>query len=332
MPKLDLLAVGDATKDVFIEINEATVNCSLNAKTCLLCLNYADKIPVKGVTPVAAAGNAANAAVGSARLGHKAGLMAILGDDREGKDLMQALEADHVDTRCMKIDKKHGTNYSAVLNFKGERTILVYHQPRTYVFPPNPPKPKWVYYTSIGHGHEKFEKQMLVWLNKHPEINMLFNPGTHQLRRKLTALKPAIKRSTVFIVNKEEAEYLLNEGVQPIPNLIAALRRIGPQHVIITDGANGSWASDDGHIWSLPMFPGKAIERTGAGDSYATGVANALMSGQTLPEAMRWGTANAQNVVREIGPQKGLLTVAQMKAVLKKFARIKPKRVTSPNT
>lgn len=329
MNPLDLIAVGDATKDVFVEVNEATVNCTINTETCVLCLNYAEKIPVKGVTQVAAAGNAANAAVGTSRLGHRAALCAILGDDREGVDLVEALREDNVDTRLLKFDKKHGTNYSTVLNYQGERTILVYHQPRTYVFPARVPESKWVYYTSIGKGHERMEKQMLACLAKRPQTKLLYNPGTHQLRRGLDAIKPVIKRSEVFIVNKEEAEYLLQDGERPVPNLLVTLRRLGAKTAIITDGPQGSWAAEDGHMWHVPMFPGEAIERTGAGDSFATGVANALMRGEDIPEAMRWGTANAQSVVRQIGPQKGLLTSAGMKAALKRFARFKVMRVTT---
>ena len=329
MKSLDLLAIGDATKDVFVEINEATVNCTINTNTCLLCLNYAEKIPVKNVTQIPAAGNAANAAVGTARLGHKAALLCMLGNDPEGRDLMGALKKEKVDPRYITIDKKQGTNYSTVLNFKGERTILVYHQPRTYVFPQRLPKVKWVYYTSIGQHHDAYERGLLAWLKKNPDIRLIYNPGTHQLRRGQKAIQPVINRSDVFIINKEEAEYLLKDGIRPIANLLITLQKGDTQKIIITDGAKGSWAYDGKEVWHLPMFPGKAIERTGAGDSYATGVVNALMKGRSLPEAMCWGTANAQNVVREIGPQKGLLTSAQMQVALKRFRRIQPVRVTT---
>lgn len=325
----DLLAVGDSTKDVFVDIHEATVNCTINRQICQLCLNYADKIPVKKVTQIAAAGNAANAAVGSARLGHKAALLTTLGDDPEGRDLADALRKEHVDPRFVTVDKKHGTNYSTILNFKGERTILVYHQPRAYAFPKRLPDAKWVYYTSMGEGHERYEHHMLSWLKKHPKTKLLYNPGTYQLRRTLDSLRPVIKRTDILIINKEEAEHMLENGVRPVPQLLLALRKEGAKMVIITDGAKGSWACTDGEVWSLPMFPGNAIERTGAGDSYATGVVNALIAGKPLPEALRWGTANAQSVVRQIGPQAGLLTSGGMKTALHKFANIKPTRVTT---
>lgn len=325
MPTFDLVAVGDATKDVFVGIEEATVNCALHTDACLLCLNYADKIPVKKVTPVAAAGNAANAAVGTARLGHKTALVTTIGDDTEGRDLADALKKDKVSPTYITIDKKNGTNYSTVLNFKGERTILVYHQPRTYVFPKKFPNTKWVYYTSIGEKHAAYERDLVAWLNKHPKVNFLFQPGTHQMRRGLKALKPAIQRSTVFIVNREEAQFLLGDGIKKMPELLLGLHKQGADHVIITDGTKGAAAYTNGNVWKLPMFPGKAVERTGAGDAFATGVANALIAGKDIPEAMRWGTANSQSVVKHIGPQAGLLTSTQMKAALKRHAHIKAK-------
>lgn len=323
-----LLAIGDATKDVFVRIQEASVSCTLNTEACLLCLNYADKIPVQDVVQVRAAGNAANAAVGTRRLGHTSALYTILGDDEDGHDLQDALRKETVDHRWVEFDKEHGTNYSTVLNFKGERTILIFHQPRTYHFPKHVPRCDWVYYTTLGEGHEKLEKGMLSYLNRHEKTKLLFNPGTFQLRRGRKALLPVIKRSTILIVNKQEAELLLEERqVHEIPSLLMRLHELGAKTVVITDGPKGSWSYDGRDMHQLKIFPGKAVERTGAGDAFATGMVNALMAGKLLPEAMRWGTANSWSVIREIGPQKGLLTSAGMKKVLSRFKSVRAKKV-----
>src|SRR3989344_1471152 len=312
MPRsLHLLAIGDATKDVFVDIEEATLSCTLNTEACLLCLNYADKIPVSSVTQIRAAGNAANAAVGSSRLGHRSGLVTILGDDDDGHELQDALKAERVDERFVTFDKKRGTNYSTILNFKSERTLLAFHQPRTYRFPKNLPDTEWVHYSSLGEHHVPYEHQLLAYLKKHMEVRFLFNPGTHQLRRGLTSLLPVIKRSDVLILNKEEAERLLHEG---------------PKTVVITDGQRGSWAYDGHDMWKLPIFPCKALERTGAGDAYATGLVNALIDGKPIAEAMRAGNANSWSVVQEIGPQKGLLTASEMRRAPEKFAKKRPQK------
>ena len=107
-------------------------------------------------------------------------------------------------------------------------------------------------------------------------------------------------------------------------NLLSAFHHLGAKHVVITDGKNGADASDGSTHWHMPIFPGEAKERTGAGDSFATALTVAMVQGKDLPEALRMGTANSWSVVREIGPQAGLLTTAKMKAVLQKFKTIKP--------
>lgn len=328
-PSTKLIAIGDATKDVFITIKEAKVSCILDTDACMLCLNYADKIPVENVTQVAAAGNAANAAVGTCRLGHESVLVSIVGDDHEGHELYTALKCEDIDRSFITFDKKRGTNHSTILNFKGERTILMYYEPRTYLFPKTLPPAAWVYYTSLGEGHIAFERNLLAYLKRHSKAQLLFNPGTHQLRRGARGLASILKRTNILVVNTQEAELLLEETeTHPIPSLLARLQRKGPNMIVITDGDKGSWVRDQQGIhWFIPIFPGEAKERTGAGDAYATGFVNALIDGKDIPEAMRWGNANSWNVVRHIGPQAGLLTKETLGRVLKRFKTIVAKRV-----
>jgi len=327
-PMQRFIAIGDSSLDVFVMIDEATVSCQINKPHCLLCLNYADKIPVTHMAKIPAAGNASNAAVGAARLGAKSAILSVIGDDDIGDETLAHWKKEKVSTQFVSRDPRHPTNYSTVLSYKGERTILVHHEPRHYSFPAIPSS-AWIYYTSLGKGHEQLERRLLAFLRQHPQTKMTFNPGSYQLRRGLESLKPMIKRSSVFILNKEEAEALLGQGALPVPALLDALSAFGPDITVITDGPNGSFARNGGKTWQLGTFPGPETERTGAGDAYATGFTLACMNNQPLPEAMRWGTANAWSVIKQIGPQAGLLKTEEMKHALAKFARIKPIEVTS---
>jgi sugar/nucleoside kinase (ribokinase family) len=322
-PPLDLIAIGDSTLDVFLHISEATVSCQLHKPQCLLCFDYAEKIPVDAVTKVPGAGNASNAAIGGSRLGMKTALVSIVGNDSVANEMRAEWRKEGVRPEYLQVDKKQASNYSTVLNFQGERTILVYHFPRHYRLPKLATS-AWVYYTSIGPGHETLEQELLAHLKKHPDTKLAFNPGTHQMHRGLASLKPVIARSDLFIVNKEEARRLLEDGERPIPNMLMAFHHLGAKQVVITDGPEGSFATNGTNIWKLGIFRGPLIERTGAGDSYTIGMVYALFAGMTLPEAMRVGTANAWNVVQHIGPQAGLLTKSSLAAALKKFARQKP--------
>ncbi len=326
--KLDFISIGDSTLDVFVHVHEASVNCEIEHGRCQLCFAYGEKVPVESVTKVPGAGNASNAAVGASRLGLRSAIVSILGQDEVGEEILRHWKKERVNTTHVQFDSKHETNYSTVLSFKGERTILVYSHPRVYVLPPLE-ETRWIYYTSLGAKHDHLEKQLIRHLRAHPEQKMTFNPGTNHLKLGLKALLPIVKETDVFIVNKEEAERLLGQGEEPIPNMLLAFAHLGPEIVVITDGEHGSYAADRRHVWQCPVFDGPVRERTGAGDSYGTAFSVALLRGMDIPQAMRWGTANAWSVVQHVGPQAGLLTEEKMEQVLKKFKKVQPKLMTN---
>jgi sugar/nucleoside kinase (ribokinase family) len=322
----DVLAIGDCMLDVFVNIHEASVSCALRRDACQLCLPYGEKVPVEGITKIPGAGNSSNAAVGFARLGFATAMVSTIGNDETGQMILTHWRKEGIATHLVVRDKKLETNYSTILSFQGERTILVYHQPYRYTLP-NLPKTKWIYYSSLGKGHERLEKQLLAYLSAHPTTKLTFNPGTHQLRRGIKAIAPVISRSEVFIVNKEEAELLLETGRISADELLDQLHAHGARTTVITDGVHGSYATDGSESWHCPMFPGKEVERTGAGDSFATAFSYARFHGKTIPEALRYGTAQAWSVVQYVGPQAGLMTETKLEQVLKKFKRIQVKRI-----
>ncbi len=322
----DIICIGDTVVDTFLTIEEATISCQLHHEQCLLCLEYAEKIPVKAVTKIPGAGNASNAAVGSRRLGSHVAIASIIATDAASREILAHWKQERIPTTYVTRDPKHETNLSTILNFQGERTILVYHHAHAYHLP-RLGSTDWIYYTSLGPKHESLEKQLLQYLERHPKTRLAFNPGTHQLRRGLKSLRPAIARTNAFIVNREEAERLLNDGRRPLPNLLMSFIQLDAKIVVITDGEHGSYATDGTRCWRCPIFPGPVIERTGAGDSYATAFVHALHSGTSIPEAMRHGTANAWSVIQKVGPQAGLLTAPEMKKILARFKRLQPKKL-----
>jgi len=314
---LDIISIGDCTLDVFLDIDEATVSCEIKREQCLICFDYADKIPVKRLTKIPSAGNAGNNAVGSARLGMNAGIYTVIGNDRVGQEIKETFRQEGVTTHYIRTDSKHETNYSTVLNYNGERTILVYHYERNYSLP-KIPKTKWLYYTSLGQGHGHLNNQIVKYLKKNPGTHLGYNPGTHQLREGLKNLKPVLKKTEVLFVNKKEAETIIGKQNQTIKSLELALHELGVNNVIITNGPDGAYAYNGINHYHLPIFEKyKAIERTGAGDAFSTGVIAGLFWGKPIDEALRWGSANSSSVIQYIGPQKGLLTKTKMKKFLK---------------
>lgn len=340
--QLDLLAIGDCTQDVFIGIDDATVRCDIDKDACVLTLRYADKIPVTSVHPLTG-GNASNNAIGSARLGMSAGIYTILGQDEIGNTIQAEFEQEGVDVSHIVRDTQRPSNYSAILNFQGERTILVHHEDRDYRLP-DLGAPRWVYVTSMGKGSEVLFQPLLDQLAALDQVaeqsaqeahtKLAMNPGTHQLHLGYEGLQPILQRLDLLFVNKEEARILTprsgieqdppsadttQERSQEIIALLKKLKETVPGTVVITDGPNGSYAFDGAQMWYQKAHPIPAIERTGAGDAYATGFTAAMHGGTSMAQAMLWGTLNGASVTQKIGPHAGLLTKEQMQQWAKQW-------------
>lgn len=315
----DIISVGDATLDTFVKLVDASVLCNIDKDVCLLCLSYADKIPIERLDRTIG-GNAANNAVGSSRLGLNAAFYSIVGTDDTGKKVLETVKKEGVSTEYVQVAKNQETNYSVVLNYKAERTILVYHIDRQYKLPKFK-ETKWLYLTSMGKNHQSLHQELVAYLRKH-DTRLGFNPGTHQLKQGLEKLKPLLELTDVLFVNKEEAKRLVGE-IMDMKELLVAVHRAGPKIAVITDGEKGSYAHDGHKFWKTGITPTEVVERTGAGDAFGTAFLAALNYGKDIPEALRWGTMNSASVITKIGPQAGLLTRPQMSAWLKKYAKIK---------
>ncbi|TAL19392.1 carbohydrate kinase family protein [Patescibacteria group bacterium] len=322
-PVFDMISVGDATLDIFIFVSEASVMCSVDRTACLLCFNYADKIPIERLDR-SVAGNAANNAVGSARLGLNTSFYSIIGDDETGHSVTETMKKEKVSLEHLRLDKKHPSNYSVVLNYRGERTILTHSEPRTYEAP-HLVHSEWVYYTAIGKNHERLERDIVKHV-KRTDTKLAYNPGSSQLREGLKRLLPTFAATNVLFLNKEEAQLLVGKQ-GTMSALLRALQEQGPEMVVVTDGPRGSSVFDGRKMYSMGVFPVKVVEMTGAGDAFATAFIAALHYGRPVTEALRWGAANAASVVTKIGPQAGLLRLPELKRWLKRYASVKPREL-----
>lgn len=326
---LDIISIGDAALDTFLKLHDAFVTHVQDKKINQLCMNFGDKIPVKALHQKVA-GNALNNAVGSARLGMKAAFYSVIGNDETGEMVEKRMKREGITTKYLHVQKGSSTNYSVVLNFQNDRTILQYSHPRVYNLPADLEPARWIYYTAVGKNHAALEKQIIKYAGKN-HAKIAFNPGTSHIKEGVTKMKEILRRTEIIFVNKEEAELLVGDSTD-IPGLLYRLHELGPHLAVITDGANGAYASDSVNTYYLPIFPAKVVEVTGAGDAFATGFLAGLFYGLPVPEAMLWGTANSAGVIGKVGPQEGLLTKTGLAKMIRTYKRIKPVMVKNHAT
>lgn len=326
----DLISIGDSVIDTFLKLHDAEIKCTLNKEECKICIEYGEKIPLDGPPISLVAGNAANNAVSGVRLGLKTAIYVNVGEDEGGERTIKKFKEEKIDTRYVVVNKGMKNNYHTVLNFQGERTILIYHQPWKYKLP-DLDKTKWVYFTSLSPTFvESNLVDDLVRFIEQSSAKLLYNPGTFQLKVGVKKNPRLLSLTEIFIVNNEEAKLILgfkeDEKVE-IKKLLKGFLDLGPRMVIITDGEEGSYGFDGEKYCKLGIFPAHLVEMTGAGDAYATGVLAGLFYGKGLPEAMRWGAANGASVVEYIGPQEGLLTYEKMQERLKENSKVVAKEI-----
>lgn len=320
----DLITIGDIKLDTFVVLPEASVQCELKMPECRLCLDYGKKIPV-GAVESQIAGSAPNVAVGAARMGLKTAVISMMGKDATHTMAFDVLKREGVDTQFIRTSPGVQSAFSVVLSYRGEKTILASQVSSVYKLP-YINHPKWLYMSELGDGYEEIFRQTAKYVRKAGPI-LGFNPGAIQIQERKRHLFELIAQTYVLFTNLEEAQAITKEPTLEIHRLATSLYKLGPTLVVITNGKEGAYVFNGEEMYFCPVFPGKAIEATGAGDAFATGFMGALIHGQTHDEALRWGAVNASSVVSFVGPQKGLLTDGQIRYRLGRQPKFKTQKL-----
>lgn len=319
--KYDFIAIGDITIDAFIKLSQKDARVTKDEKTGRkkLEMNFGEKLPYEEVTIVNAVGNSPNAAVSAHRLGLRSALVANLGHDRNGKDCLDQLRREGVDTDFVKVHEGKTTNYHYVLQLGAERTILIKHEDYPYVLPNFNTPPKFFYFSSIGEKGIQLHHDIARYLNEQPETKLAFQPGTFQIRLGVEALKDLYARTEIFFCNKEEAQEILGSQSEDMKTLLNGIKELGPTIPVITDGPNGAYALEGETVWFMPMYPDpkEPVSRTGAGDAFASTFTSAIILGEDVPTALAWGPINSMSVVQYTGAQNGLLSREKLLEYLK---------------
>jgi len=329
----DIVCIGNAKIDTFLTLDEANHNLRFLKETNELCVKFGEKITVDKAE-VLLGGNAANVAVGASRLGLKTALVAEIGVDEFAQKIINTLSVENVDTSSVMQTQGQQSSFSTIINFKKERTIFSEHVRREHNFNFENIATKWVYLTSLGDLWQDAYNKTVNFVNN--KCHLAFNPGTLQIEQGLSNIEHVMTATHVLFVNKQEAMKISNENKSStffsrsidsrgklrgfkkvldknenpklIKQLLVSLKNLGPKIIVITDGENGSFAIDEkGVIYRKGVVKAEVVEKTGAGDAYASGFISAFIKNKSIDEAMEWGTKNSASVINKVGAQAGLL-------------------------
>ena len=119
--------------------------------------------------------------------------------------------------------------------------------------------------------------------------------------RAVLAAKPLLVKPDV-----EEAEALLGRRLLDDAAALAAaqdIRRLGPEYVVISQGAAGSIGAGPDGAWKVVPPRIDACSTVGSGDSMVAGLAIALNEGSGFIEGLRLGTACGTATAMVLGTQ-----------------------------
>jgi ribokinase len=312
----NIITVGESTIDAFMTLAHANSDAHLDKENGGLCFRFGEKIDVDRYD-FTIGGNATNVAVGISRLGLKATLCTEIGDDEFSLKIRNVLANEHIE-RILVHQVPGPSNFSVIINFKGDRTLFCEDVTREHDFHFIDVTSDFVYLTSLGNEWKQPYQTTLEFVKKN-KVKIAFNPGSRQLREGREMVHEVLKSTEMLFVNKEEAELLLFEketrehDLEYVKELLTKVKKLGPKIIVITDGRKGSYAKDEqGNFYHQGIHDSEIVERTGAGDGYTAGFIAARLQGLSVTEAMDWGSWNASSVVSKIGAQAGLLTKDQM--------------------
>lgn len=309
-----IICIGGATQDVFLSGKVLAGKRDVRTKAMVEQFPLGDKLTIDEVH-YATGGDASNAAVTFARQGLKSSLIAKIGRDVAGAEVLRVHRREGVDIDNIVTDSKKGTSYSTILVAPGgERVVLNYqgaaHDLAVKEIDWPALKADWFYVASLHGNFDLLEK--IITYAKHNDIKVAFVPSKSELSKpkKILKLLPNIH---ALLGNLQEMQSLF--GIDDVNELM--LNTIGACHyVVITDGPKGVYVSDSDKIYKASTYKKvKVVDRLGAGDAFGSGFIAAIAQGQDVAAAVTLGSANATSVVQHYGAKEGILKAQKLKSM-----------------
>ncbi len=329
----DIITIGSATRDVFLTsplfkvLRDPKHLSRIGFKTGeAQCFALGLKIEI-GAPVLTTGGGATNAATAFSRQSLKTAALIKIGKDESGEAVLNELKKEKI-TPFAVVENNFPTAYSTILlSPSGERTILVYRGAsenlKIQEVPLEKLKSQWVY---ISPGKISFEviEKIFNHFSKNKTL-IAFNPSGYFIEMGVKKLKPLLAKSKVVILNREEAARLTGVDYKKEKEIFKKLDELSPGIAAMTDAEKGVLVSDGFRIYQAGIFSAKdgkeksVIDRTGAGDAFASGFVAGLIQKKEKCEkglcrsynieyAIRLGSANATSVIEKIGAKKGILT------------------------
>lgn len=283
----DILTIGSATIDIFVETGD---------KLFREKIPYGEKILIDGLH-IDTGGGATNTAVAFSRLGFETACLAKIG--KNSQEIINVLKKEGVDIGLLVKDPLINTDHSIILDAASkDRTILVYKEASLKFSWDEVAKEKlkadWFYLASMPTDF------LLNFINLNAKIAL--NTSQYLAEERPVAI---LEKTDILILNKQEAK-LLGRDINRV------------KIYVVTDKDKKVRAYHQGKEYSIMPHKGvKAVERTGAGDAFASGFVAGFIKTEDINKALKLGLANSEAVISHYGAKNNLLNWKDAEVQLK---------------
>ncbi|NDY93948.1 ribokinase [Ideonella sp. TBM-1] len=258
-------------------------------------------------------GKGGNQAVAAARLGARVALVGAVGQDDFGQALLQALQADGVDTQAVARRAGVATGVAAVtVSDAGLNSIVLAEGANGTVTPADVQAAE----AAIAAAQVLLLQcevplpaiEAAVALARRHGTQVLFNPAPVPAAPLPEVL---LQQVDLLVPNEHEAALLSGLPVSDPDSARAAalvLHARGVQRLLITLGGQGVLLSGPEGAVHLPAPRVTPVDTTAAGDTFIGGVAACLAAGQPLAQAVAFGQQAAALSVTRRGAQASIPT------------------------
>ena len=248
-------------------------------------------------------GAAVTAATAASRLGARAGMSALLGDDLGSRVAEQHCRRAGVDMSACRHVTGPVTGVSVAVNFDGDRAFISH-------LPPRPPgqrrdtrrwlevlrehRPRWCY-VHAGPGVAPFIGQA-----RSLGVQVALAVAHNDIDDDAAAVVDCVREADVFLTN--EPELIQLTAAASLAQAMTAATQWCPR-VVVTRGADGAVVARPGNTTGVTagMLPVEVRDRTGAGDAFAGALIGALCQGASLTEAAVAGNEAGSRTVTLLG-------------------------------
>ena len=277
----------------------------------------AQRIPKKGETlpggelRYVPGGKGANQAVAMARLGAETAMFGCVGEDDNGRKMVENLKANGVNTDHIQAVKGVPTGIAIITVGENDNTIIVVagangKVDRAYV---DSVKEALLSYDMVVLQHEipLDTVHYIVELCAEHKIPTVLNPAP-------AAEVPMdiIEKVTYLTPNEHEAALIFGGDKTP-EELMKAL----PEKLVITQGSRGvCTALRTGEVLNVPVRPAKVVDTTGAGDTLNGAFSVRIAAGDDIKTALTYANTAASLSTERFGAQGGMPTAEEVQAAM----------------